>query len=81
MNQGAVVTVVLAILLPLIVAVGVMASETLTSPSHAERRNRTRTPGSLWDRVEAVSGCAFGILVATALGVALWYLWEQKPGW
>jgi len=77
--HGGIVNVVLAIAIPLSAAVMVMASETLTSPAHAERHSRSRNPADGWDRFERVSGCVLGLMVLALMVGAFVYLWSVKP--
>ena len=76
--HGGLVNVLLAIGVPLSAAFALMASETLTSPAHAERHSRARHPAAGWDRFERISGCVLGLLVAALIVGAFVYLWSVK---
>jgi hypothetical protein len=73
--------VLFSIAIPLAAAVLITASETLTSPSHAEHHNRKRSASTRWQHIEVVAGCAFGVIVAVVLVGCLVFLWTSRPSW
>jgi hypothetical protein len=73
--------VLFSIAFPLAAAIMVTASESLTSPSHAEHHSRKRSASTRWQHIEVVAGCAFAVIIAAVLVACLVFLWASRPSW